>query len=306
MTAQASPLFSVIIPTHNRCDYLRGAVASVFSQTFSSWELIVIDDASGDATPTYLAGLPGDRVTSIRHERPQGVSCARNAGVAQARGRLVAFLDDDDEYLPEFLAVMAEVFSGPTAPDIAWGESAGWGTNLEHRRSRNQAPRDPLVCSPRSLAGISASLGLCARAAVLAGLGGFDERLVVSEDIDLLFRFAAAGHVYMHVRRPLVRIRSGGHPSLSRSRDYAKIADSEGRLIAKNSAFLCRFPDLKTHYLGSLAGAYYRAGRWREARATMSELLHHRPLSPGSWERLLRFEGRRAWQRLRGKASQAS
>ncbi|MHB1512095.1 MAG: glycosyltransferase family 2 protein [Acidiferrobacter sp.] len=305
MTAQTSPLFSVIIPTHNRCDYLRGAVASVFGQTLSSWELVIVDDGSRDATPTYLAGLPGDRVTSIRHERPQGVSRARNAGVAQARGRLVAFLDDDDEYVPEFLMVMAEVFSGPAAPDIAWGENAGWGTNPEQSHPRTRVPREPSICSPPSLAGISASLGLCARATVLAGLGGFDEHLAVSEDIDLLFRFAAAGYVYVHVRRPLVRIRAGDHPSLSRSRDYATIADSEGRLIAKNSAFLGRFPDLKTHYLGSLAGAYYRAGRWREARATMSELLLHRPFRPGSWERLLRFEGRRAWRRLCGKASQA-
>ncbi|WP_297389066.1 glycosyltransferase family 2 protein [Acidiferrobacter sp.] len=306
MTAQSSPLFSVIIPTHNRCDYLRGAVASVFGQTLSSWELIIIDDGSVDTTSAYVAELPADRVTSIRHEHPQGVSRARNAGIARARGHIVAFLDDDDEYVPEFLAIMADLFSGPTGPDIAWGESAGWGAVPNREPWHNPVSQDLVVCSPPSLAGISASLGLCARRAVLAVEGGFDEYMAVSEDIDLLFRFASAGRIYAHVRRPLVRVRAGNHPSLSRSRDYAKIADSEARLITKHSAFLRRLPDLRTHYLGSLAGAYYRAGRWREARATMSELLRHRPLSPRSWERLLRFESRRAWRQLCGKISQAS
>ncbi|WP_432560142.1 glycosyltransferase family 2 protein [Granulicoccus sp. GXG6511] len=90
------PSFSVIIPTHNRAEMLAEAIQSVRSQTDPDWELIVVDDGS----PT-LQAVPDDyRIRLMRVEVSQGPAAARNLGLETARGRWVAFLDDDDAWAP--------------------------------------------------------------------------------------------------------------------------------------------------------------------------------------------------------------
>ncbi len=304
MNTHTRPVFTVVIPTHNRCELLRAAVASVRTQTFSSWELCIVDDGSTDATAALLAQLSDERVTTVHHEHPKGVSAARNAGIARARGEIIAFLDDDDEYKPDFLAAMAQVFTGPAAPDVAW--IGGVAPDTRRGRARRGIARGRALNSPRSLKAVSA-IGLCARARDFATLGGFDEDMMVSEDVDLVLRFAGAGRKYLHVARPLVYNRDGPYARLSRSRDYEAIARSQARLVTKNAVFLKDRPELWIHYVGTLVGAYYRAGDRRAARAAMGRLLRRHPLSLKSWERLLRFETHGLRARLRrGLGARAS
>ncbi len=98
------PLISVILPTFERGDLLPRSISSVLAQTFTDWELIVIDDGSTDATTDVVAAW---RQTSsqIRYVRQtnQGVGAARNRGVTEARGEYIACLDSDDEYLSSHL-----------------------------------------------------------------------------------------------------------------------------------------------------------------------------------------------------------
>lgn len=95
---------TAIITTHNREDILPRAVKSVFDQTYDDIDLIVVDDASTDGTQKYLTNLADryERVTYIRisPEETRGANHARNVGIAAAAGRLIAFLDDDDVWLP--------------------------------------------------------------------------------------------------------------------------------------------------------------------------------------------------------------
>ncbi len=97
------PRVSVIVPTHNRLRHLRVALDSVFAQSFDDYELIVVDDGSTDETGPYLAGL-GDRVRVI-HIEHQGAAVARNRGAAEATGSWLAFLDSDDTWTANSLAV---------------------------------------------------------------------------------------------------------------------------------------------------------------------------------------------------------
>jgi glycosyltransferase involved in cell wall biosynthesis len=91
--------YSVIIPTHNRPDLVVRAIRSVYAQTAPAKEIIVIDDAS--QPPLALpADLAGSRTRVIRNERSMGGAAARNAGLREASSEIVAFLDDDDEWLP--------------------------------------------------------------------------------------------------------------------------------------------------------------------------------------------------------------
>ena len=95
------PLVSVIIPTYNRAHFLERAINSVLGQTFTDFELIVADDGSNDSTPDVLKKFQ-DRLIGI-HQEHAGVSAARNAGIQHSIGRLLAFLDSDDEWYPDKL-----------------------------------------------------------------------------------------------------------------------------------------------------------------------------------------------------------
>ena len=92
------PLFTVVLPTHNRHAFLDEAVASVLAQTVSDFELVVVDDGSPEPT-----SVPDDRVRLVRLPTNQGPAVARNAGMAVAAGLYLAFLDDDDLYTPDRL-----------------------------------------------------------------------------------------------------------------------------------------------------------------------------------------------------------
>ena len=90
-----NPKVSVIIPTYNRAAKVRNAIASVLAQTFSDLEVIVVDDGSSDDTGQILGESFGDRIRYYAQAN-QGVSVARNKGIAEARGEWIAFLDSDD------------------------------------------------------------------------------------------------------------------------------------------------------------------------------------------------------------------
>lgn len=99
------PLVSVILPTLNRSEQLRRAVASVLGQTFSNIELIVVDDGSRENIRAVVSEFGDSRARVIRHQATLGVSAARNTGIEAAAGEFIAFQDSDDEWRCEKLAV---------------------------------------------------------------------------------------------------------------------------------------------------------------------------------------------------------
>jgi len=107
------PLISIIIPCYNRAHLIARAITSVTRQTFPDWELIIVDDGSSDNLASVLQEHHADpRIRLIRHSKNLGEPAARNTGIEVAAGRFIAFLDSDDEWLPEKLerqlaAVMA-------------------------------------------------------------------------------------------------------------------------------------------------------------------------------------------------------
>jgi len=105
-----TPLISVILPTFDRADLLPRSISSVLAQTFTDWELIVIDDGSTDNTAEVVVAWQ-QQSAQIRYARQanQGVGAARNRGVAEARGEYIACLDSDDEYRPTHLETRLEL-----------------------------------------------------------------------------------------------------------------------------------------------------------------------------------------------------
>jgi len=97
------PLVSVIIPAFNRANILKNAIESVQAQTHTQWEAIVVDDGSKDNTCDVVSGMAQDdgRIRLVRHEENRKAQAARNTGIRAAKGEWIAFLDSDDEYLPD-------------------------------------------------------------------------------------------------------------------------------------------------------------------------------------------------------------
>jgi glycosyltransferase involved in cell wall biosynthesis len=116
IVGQPSGVISVVLPTHNRCKLLARAIESVLRQTYSSVELIVVDDASTDETDEVLRSFSDTRIRYVRHDQNRGGSAARNTGIEVCTGEFVAFLDDDDEYVPQKLEFLhAALVSAPEA-----------------------------------------------------------------------------------------------------------------------------------------------------------------------------------------------
>jgi len=105
------PVVSIIIPTYNRRQYLNRAIQSVLNQTFRDYEVLVVDDASTDGTDKMVKGYNDVRINYNRHIVNKGAPAARNTGLELARGEFVAFLDSDNEWLPERLRKQIDLFA---------------------------------------------------------------------------------------------------------------------------------------------------------------------------------------------------
>jgi glycosyltransferase involved in cell wall biosynthesis len=128
------PLVSVIMPTFNRADTIRRAIRSVQAQTFTDWELIVVDDGSTDNTVALIEGCD-PRLKLIRQEN-QGTAGARNAGLSASAGSYIAFLDSDDEWLPHHLELCVsflEAFPGEQFVTNELWEDLGQGSIVNYR-----------------------------------------------------------------------------------------------------------------------------------------------------------------------------
>jgi glycosyltransferase involved in cell wall biosynthesis len=111
---------SVVLPTRDRVELLPRSLGSVLDQTGADLECIVVDDGSTDGTLQWLATLNDPRLVVVRTEGGLGPSGARNRGIERARGRLVAFQDSDDEWLPGKLAAQLAAFERDPRPVVCF------------------------------------------------------------------------------------------------------------------------------------------------------------------------------------------
>jgi hypothetical protein len=131
----ASPRFSVVIPLHNKADHVAAAIESVLSQSLQPLEIIVVDDCSTDGGRTIAAGFAGERLRLLDRDTPgPGGYAARNLGIRGARGDWIAFLDADDIWHEDHLAVLAYGLSKEP-------EAGALATRFEHVFETHRLPQ---------------------------------------------------------------------------------------------------------------------------------------------------------------------
>ena len=208
MGGSMSPLVSVVIPVYNRSELVGRAIRSVLAQTWVDFEVIVVDDASDDGTPERIRDEFGEQVRLLVQERNRGVSAARNCGVSAGCGEWMAFLDADDEWLPEKLAKQLAALraSGLAVchTDEIWIRN---GVRVNPPKQYRKQGGDIFAQALQVCCMCPSSLVI--RRDLLRDVGMFDEELPVCEDYDLFLRLTAR-HQVACVDEKLV-LKYGGH-----------------------------------------------------------------------------------------------
>ena len=229
MTAK-EPLVSVYLPTHNRAMLLTRAIESVLCQTFTNFELIVVDDGSTDTTPEILEHLVArdSRITVLRTGRSQGAPVARNIAIHAAKGTYLTGIDDDDEMRPTRLHELLKAFrpefslisSSAVRKTPEWSTILHAGTKIIHL--------DDLLY--RNIVGTQA---LTLRDRVVT-LGGFDADFKASQDYDLWIRLVEKYGPAKRIGSPSYVIHE--HASASRISDQKLVGAQQ--IIAKHGRIM--------------------------------------------------------------------
>lgn len=198
------PKVSVIIPTYNRASFLENSVNSVLKQTFKDYEIIISDDASTDNTEEYVKSIKDPRVVYIQNPNNLGAAATRNSAIKSSKGKYIAFLDDDDKWLPNKLSLQVEKLDN-SPPDMGCIGSAVSYFDADSQKitfsSKPETTNDILVdILSRNLL-VSSSLLL--RKSCFDKVGLFDESFPASEDFDMWIRIAKH-FKYDFIKQPLV------------------------------------------------------------------------------------------------------
>lgn len=243
-------LVSVIIPSYNSGKFLNEAIKSVASQTYRDLEIIIINDGSIDDTEKIAKDWQkkDKRIRYLKHHKNQGLASARNTGIRNSKGEYIAFLDADDVWLPQKLAVQIKKIRESGA-DLVFSNWYIW----EHgKRTKVEAfDSNPIQDNKKNLLNflIKKNFGNPSTAFFLKSslekVGLFDESLRSSEDYDLWLRFLLSKMKIGFIKKPLIYYRQHSEQMsvniykmrVSRLQIFKKI-------VRKNPLFLFKYPIL--------------------------------------------------------------
>lgn len=278
------PAFSVILCTNNRADRVGLAIGSVLGQTFTDFELVVVDDGSVDNTSAVVAAIDDPRVRYI-YRANGGLSAARNTGVAKSSGRYVTFLDDDDDVLPRWL----ERFHDALAGEDAVATCAAYGVDERGHVLRTSSP-EPLGPAYDGYRGqfLAGTFVLPRRA--YDAIGGFAVGLQCSHHAELALRLLpycrSLDWPVRTIETPELRYEA--RPlELRPENTAAKVLSATEYVLAQHGTRLARSPETLANVLARGGVAAARLGDYGEARRFFARAARARPRSAKHWFRLV-------------------
>lgn len=290
----SDPLVSVVILTHlPQAEALRRAIESVLAQSFQGFEIVLVDSGGHPETAAIAGGFKDARIRHRKAPKHSTIAQGRNAGVRRARGRLIAFLDDDDEWLPAKLERQVRLFQTSDLPDLGLVTCPVWIVNDEMSRVR----REPLFERPLRGNLFGEALNLCGSTGAipsrstamvflkeaLLDVGLFDERLLSAEDWELLIRLTRRWQVDV-VPEPLALChQNSGAWKATSGKKRSWDVESHRLLMNRHFSHIARVPGaLGRHWL-LLAEDYMRLGDWRGCRGAALQAIRQRPRPSSAW-----------------------
>jgi len=292
------PAVSVIIPTYNRANLLADSLNSVAAQTFTDYEIIVVDDGSEDGTREYIAATTQD----IRYlwQANQGVAEARNHALRVSRSELVAFLDSDDLWKPTFLERTVGRLRERPHEALVFTDFLSTDVNGRTVRGHRKKPYGGDVTARLFNSTFIHTSAAVARTSILRDAGGFDGRLTHNEDYDLWLRLSLR-HQFGLIPEPLCLRRlhqdslshDGCSPEiLLRKADLLHRFYEQGGGKSKIPEDPARKRLARLYY--TAGKAFLRAGRPRQARHVLCRSMQFRRMRIKTWLWYLAAETHRA------------
>jgi glycosyltransferase involved in cell wall biosynthesis len=228
------PKVSILIPTHNRARLLRKAIVSVLEQSFQDFEIIVVDDASDDDTRDVVESLADGRIRYFRHAENRGEGASRNTGLVHSTGQYIAFIDDDDTWLPDKLTAQVRLLDA--CPSDVGGIYTGYFRvdmeNGETLATIQPEKRSNLYADLRSYNWVGTPSTVLLRRECFDRAGKFDEHLKFGPDYDMWIRISKF-YQFEFISRPLVRY--AVHPN--------RLSADTSTILRGKEAHLAKYPD---------------------------------------------------------------
>lgn len=267
--AEGEPLFSVLIATYARPDYLREAVASVLEQTVDDLECIVVDDAGHPP-----ARVPDDsRVRLVRRAVNGGQAASYNTGLAHARGRYLAFLDDDDRYTPERLAIALEGFK--RAPLVVCRSRVMGQVSRGRSRPRRTLEGDVSAVIRDQMTPIPGQTAVERPVAL-----PFDERFRASTDVEWWIRMAQQVRVATVDRTGLLYRR---HEGVRYINDRGQRVRDHLMMLEVHADYFAAHPRGAAFHLQQIGARALRTGDYSTATSVLVRSLMRRPGARTLW-----------------------
>jgi glycosyltransferase involved in cell wall biosynthesis len=291
MSDARDPRVSIVIAVYNGAPTIERALASVFAQTYTDYEVIVVNDGSTDDTGAVLAHL-GDRIRLITQGN-RGLSAARNAGVRASTGEYVAFLDDDDEWMPEKLARCVPVLDADRDCALVYTlalkvDPQGRPMGADARPDGAESPTmNEMLAHPWNVVPSQ----FVVRRDVFERAGGFHERFITScEDLYFLLGAREYGH-FGCVPEPLVRKET--RPLYPKALEREPECDLFVELVHERygssaDGLIDGFRRSRVKVLRHLGRVLIDEGRPDDARRCLARVLHYEPASPRAYYRYLK------------------
>jgi hypothetical protein len=286
------PRVSIILPVYNGAATIGGALESVFAQTFTDYEIVVVDDGSTDETASVLASY-GNRIQIVSQPN-RGLSAARNMGVRASSGEYIAFIDDDDLWMPEKLAHCVAVLDQD--PNCVLAYTGAVRVDLSGAPMQIQNADADRVDSPTMAQMLERPWNVVpcqfvVRREVFERCGGFDQRFVATCE-DMYFLLLAREHGYFRgVSASLVRKTT--RPLYPKALNREPQCDLFVRVVrerygASASGLIREFRAKRVKVMMHMARMLIEEGRVREARRCLARVIHYQPTSLKAYRRYLR------------------
>ncbi len=244
------PIFTVIIPTYNRPDMLVRAVQSVLKQTFTDFDIVIVNDSSTISYSTFFSLINDPRIHYVEASSQRGPASTRNAALFLAKGKYVALLDDDDEYPDNFLSkTFVHLESQPTRVGVSFCQTkhicydAAGVSKTFYRHFRDEYNGTAELFE--DFLSIGTSAGVTFRRECLDQIGFFDEKMKTIEDTELFFRLVSAGFVPSLVPDVQMIIHEHMEPRCTDPLHYRQRFQEYEWLMVEYNQFLEKYPDIR-------------------------------------------------------------